>query len=53
MRLDLRGDPHEPLTEESAVWELDEDRVRTLAEKYSLDPKEIVDIVRELESLNP
>jgi nitrilase len=50
MRLDLRGEPHEPLTEESAVWELDEDRVRALAEKYGLDPEEIVDIVRELES---
>jgi len=49
MRLDLRGEPLDPLTEESSVWELDEETIGALAERYGLDPEEIVDIFRELE----
>jgi nitrilase len=49
LRLDLRGEPLDPLTEESSVWELDEETIGALAERYGLDPEEIVDIFRELE----
>ena len=48
LRLDLRGDPMDPLTEESAVWELDEDTITLLAEKYGLDPEDIINLIDEL-----
>ena len=48
LRLDLRGDPMDPLTEESAVWELDEDTITLLAEKYGLEPEDIINLIDEL-----
>jgi len=48
LRLDLRGDPMDPLTEESAVWELDEDTITLLAEKYGLEPEDILNLIDEL-----
>ncbi len=41
MRLDLRGEPLDPLTEESAVWDLDEEMVMLLADKYEMEPDKV------------
>jgi len=41
MRLDLRGEPAEPLTEESGPWDIDDETVTLLADKYELDPEKV------------
>jgi len=38
----------DPLTEESAVWELDEDTITLLAEKYRLTSDELNELLEEL-----
>jgi len=48
LRLDLRGDPMDPLTEESTVWELEDETITLLAEKYGLDPEDIINLIDEL-----
>ena len=48
LRLDLRGDPMAPLTEESTVWELEDETITLLAEKYGLEPEDIINLIDEL-----
>ncbi len=48
LRLDIRGEPLDPLTEESAVWEMDEDTIDELAERYGLTPEELAKLLEEL-----
>lgn len=48
LRLDLRGEPLDPLTEESAVWEIDKDTIDELAERYGLTPEELAKLLEEL-----
>jgi nitrilase len=48
LRLDLRGEPLDPLTEESVVWEIDEDTITRLAERYGITPEELTELLEEL-----
>jgi amidase/nitrilase len=48
LRLDIRGEPLDPLTEESLVWEMDEDTIDELAERYGLTPEELAKLLEEL-----
>jgi hypothetical protein len=48
MRLDLRGEPAEPLTEESGPWDIDDDTVTLLADKHELDPEKVRRLIEEL-----
>jgi hypothetical protein len=38
----------DPLTEESSVWELEDDTIALLAEKYGLDPEDIINLIEDL-----
>ena len=38
----------DPLTEESAVWELEDETITLLAEKYGLEPEDIINLIDEL-----
>jgi amidase/nitrilase len=47
LRLDLRGEPAEPLTEGSELWDVDDDTVTFLADKYSLEPEVVRRLIEE------
>ncbi|MGD2142005.1 MAG: carbon-nitrogen hydrolase family protein [Candidatus Bathyarchaeota archaeon] len=48
LRLDIRGEPLSPLTEESVAWEIDDETFSALAEKYGLDSSELEELLEEL-----
>jgi nitrilase len=47
LRLDLRGEPAEPLTEGSEPWEVDDDTVTFFADKYELEPEKVRRLIEE------
>ncbi len=47
LRLDLRGEPAEPLTEGSETWDVDDDTVMILADKYALEPEIVRRLIEE------
>lgn len=48
LRLDMRGEPHEPLSTKHVQKKPDQNAVKRLAEKYGIEPKKLEKIVEDL-----
>jgi nitrilase len=49
LRLDIRGEPNEPLTARKPKRELDQQTMERLAEKYSLETEKLKDLLEEID----